>query len=708
MDALCPAGSQALRDRANRLLQAGEPGAALALLDQALEAAPDDPLTLTDRGNALQDLQRPGEAVACYERALEQAPDFLVALANRGNALRSLGQLDQALASLDAALRLQPQVPELWNNRGSVLRDMGSCTEALADFERALDLRPGFGMARVNCGKVLLDLQRPQEALAAFETALRELPQDAEALFGRGQALLLLESRYEQAVADFERAAQLGIDRSETLVGQSTALAALKRHREAAACLRELLRIAPDSEYAPGSLLHSLLQSCAWDDLNELKQYLAAQLGAGRRVSHPQSLLSVADAPELQRRCAQIYGAHKFPATSVMGACPPRRRAAPDRIRVAYVSADFRDHPVAYLLAGVLERHDRTRFEVIGISLRTGLGGPFEARVRRAFDRCIDVAAHSDRQVAERMRALSVDIAVDLMGYTQGMRLGIFAHRAAPVQAVYLGYAGTLAVPYIDYLLGDAIAIPAGAEVAYAESVVRLPHCLLPNDDRREIGPVPGRSEAGLPADAFVFGAFTNAYKISPAMFDVWMRLLRHTPGSVLWLGGVPVEARRNLGSEAARRGVAAHRLLYAERTAGIAQHLARQALADLCLDTLPYNAHSTVCDALWVGVPILTCAGRGLAGRIAASALAAAGLPELVTHSLQEYEALGRTLAATPALLGELRQRLRRSRQVAPLFDTARSCRNLESAYQEMQARAARGEAPRGFTVMEPEAVVS
>jgi protein O-GlcNAc transferase len=286
------------------------------------------------------------------------------------------------------------------------------------------------------------------------------------------------------------------------------------------------------------------------------------------------------------------------------------------------------------------------------------------------------------------------------MGFTQGLRLGIFAQRAAPVQVSYLGYAGTLGAGYMDYVLADAVVIPAGEERWYAEQVVRLPHCYLPNDDRRPIGAAPGRAAAGLPESGLVFCAFTNAYKINPPMFDIWCRLLREVPGSVLWLRGMGAAAQENLQREARARAVAGERLIFAPHIASMAEHLGRLQLADLYLDTLPYNAHSTACDALWAGVPVITCAGRSFAARVAASALTAVGLPQLITASLAQYELRALELAGAPGELAQLRGQLAAQRHTAPLFDTALICRHLESAYRTMHERAQRGEAPLGFTV--------
>jgi protein O-GlcNAc transferase len=530
---------------------------------------------------------------------------------------------------------------------------------------------------------------------------LQLTPEDGEALFGRASALLHLQQRLEEAITDFDRAAERGIERPETLVGKAAALAVLRRHGEAAACLSELLTLAPTREYVRGSWLHSRLQICDWVDLDAQVEQLTELVRQGRRVTHPQSLLSLSDSPELHLTCARLFVEEKYPSPRSLEPRPTRVvEGRQGRIRVAYVSADFREHPVSYLLVGALERHDRRRFEVVGVSLRVGEGSPFESRVRSAFDRFIEVSDLGDQQVARLLRELQVDIAVDLMGLTEGLRLGIFAHRAAPVQVTYLGYAGTLGAPYVDYLLADEVVIPSGQESDYKEQVVRLPHCYLPNDDRRQIGARPTRAQAGLPEQGLVFCAFTSTYKINAPMFGIWMRLLREVEGSVLWLREMTSEARINLEREAQQHGVAASRLVYAPHAGGIAEHLGRHALADLYLDTFPYNAHSTACDALWVGVPVLTCAGRSFASRVAASALTAVGLPELITNDLREYENKALELGRDPQQLQALHARLAQNRLSSPLFDTVRFTQNLESAYDIMHERAKRGEAPHSFAV--------
>ena len=649
---------------------------------QSIDAA-EQAKQLLDEGNALLLSNQPADALASYDQALRIRPGSAAVLTNRSNALRALRRLDEALRDLDAALAVRPAFPEALNNRGNVLRDMRRPREALASFDAALALRPEFILARCNRGSTLLDLGRHQEALECFETALAQAPEDAEALFGRAVALLNLRLRLEEAVQCFDRAAAFGLDRVECLVGRSAALNQLKRHGEAAQSLREVVALAPDRPHVLGSLLHSRLQGADWSDHAALVDAVVTRLNAGHAVAYPLSLLPVVDSPELSLMSARIHSGEQVLSDELQRPVAGARRG---RVRIAYISGDFRDHPVAHLLVGVLEQHDRQKFEVLGVSLggerTTDEIGP---RINAAFDEIIDATSLSDPETARLLRERQVDIAIDLMGFTDGCRPGIFANRAAPVQVNYLGYPGTVGAPHMDYLLADEVVIPREAECWYTEKVIRLPDCILPNDDRRPVGPAPSRAQAGLPQQGVVFCAFTSAHKINPPVFDVWMRLLREVPGSVLWLRELGSEAQGNLLREAAARGVEAQRLVFAPRVAGMAEHLGRHQLADLYLDTSPYNAHSTACDALWAGVPVLTCTGRTFAARVATSVLTAVGLPELITKDLQEYENRALQLARAPQRLQVLRDRLAREGKRSALFDTRAYCRNLEQAYLGM-----------------------
>ena len=417
---------------------------------------------------------------------------------------------------------------------------------------------------------------------------------------------------------------------------------------------------------------------------------------AEKPLSLPYAIVAIPSSPAEQLQCAGRY-------VQEQPAYPPLWQGeayAHDRLRVAYLSADFNEHPTAYLTAGLFEQHDRSRFEITALSFGQNDNSPARRRLEAAFEHFIDVRDNSDQEIAALMRRSEIDIAVDLMGFTKDHRLGVLARRAAPVQVNYLGYPGTTGAPYMDYILADATVIPEDHDAFYAERVVRLPGTYQINDNRRAVGQrTPTRGECGLPQNAFVFCCFNNPQKIMPEIFDIWMRLLRATEGSVLWLFAGNAKAAANLRLEAAKRGVAPERLIFAPK-ASVADHLARHRLADLCLDTLPYNAHTTASDALWAGLPVLTCLGETFAGRVAASLLKAIGLDALITHTLPEYEALALRLARDPVYLATLRDRLIRNRDGSFLFDTQSATRHIETAYQTMADIARRHEKPRSFAV--------
>jgi predicted O-linked N-acetylglucosamine transferase (SPINDLY family) len=369
-------------------------------------------------------------------------------------------------------------------------------------------------------------------------------------------------------------------------------------------------------------------------------------------------------------------------------------------VRIAYLSADFYLHATAYLTAGLFELHDRSRFEVLGVSFGPDDASDMRARLVKSFDRFCDVTARSDEEAARLLASLQVDIAVDLKGYTQDARTGILAYRPAPIQICYLGYPGTMGASFMDYVIADATVLPFDQQSFYTEKIIHLPDCYQVNDSRRAIAErTPSRPEAGLPGQGFVFCCFNNNYKITAPIFEVWMRLLSAVPGSVLWLLSDNTSAHNSLRRQAAARGIDAARLVFADRLP-IDRHLARQRLADLFLDTLPYNAHTTASDALWAGLPMLTCRGEAFAGRVAASLLNAAGLPELVTGSLQEYEAMALKLATDASLLGSIRRKLAQNRPNCPLFDTDRFRRHLEAAYLTAWGIYQRGEPPGSFSI--------
>jgi predicted O-linked N-acetylglucosamine transferase (SPINDLY family) len=398
-----------------------------------------------------------------------------------------------------------------------------------------------------------------------------------------------------------------------------------------------------------------------------------------------------------QQKCAELYVKDKCPP-SVIGLWNGETYAH-ERIRIAYVSADFREHPLSYLMAGVFEKHDRARFETYGIGLLAEDGSATGRRVKAAFDHFIDVSGQSDRDAAHRLHDAEIDIAIDLMGFTQHCRSNIFARRVAPVQVNYLGYPATMRADYMDYIIGDAFVIPPQGRPLYSEKVVYLPDCFQANDDKRFMGrETPPRSAYGLPENGFVYCSFNNSYKITPAIFDIWMRLLKAVPGSVLWLLGTQT-VQTHLRSETNDRGIDPSRLVFAGMVK-YEEHLARLRCADLFLDTLPFNAGTTASDVLWAGVPLLTCAGDVFAARMAGSLLMSLGLPELIAGNLDEYEKLAVALATQPQRLSAIKDRLARSRDTAAVFNTERFTRHLEQAYIAMWEKSQAGEAPDDIVV--------
>ncbi len=499
--------------------------------------------------------------------------------------------------------------------------------------------------------------------------------------------------RLDDALASYDRALAIQPDLAAALNNRGHVLQGLNRREELVENYRKLLGVAPDFPYMRGYLLRAQLDCCEWADYDESVAEITQGVREGRRSDSPFHFLAISESAPDQLRCAQICAADEYPAASlpVWGG----ERYSHDRIRVAYLSADFHNHAVPFLIAGLLESHDRTRFEITALSLGPDRNDEMRVRLIAAVDRFIDVRKKNDLEVAMLLRQLEIDIAVDLQGYTLGCRPGIFSRRGAPVQVNYLGYPGTMGAGYMDYILGDRHVIPAEHCASYSEKVVWLPDCYQVNDAKRRIAEhTPSRAELGLPEGAFVFCCFNNNYKIAPRVFDLWMRLLGRVKDSVLWLLEDNRAAARNLRLAAGQAGVAPERLVFAPRVK-MEDHLARQRRADLFLDTLPYNAHVTASDALWAGLPVLTCQGGTFAGRVAASLLNAVGMPDLVTMTREDYERLALKLATDRERLAGIRARLARNRTTHPLFDTDRYCRNIEAVYVTMWERAQRGEPP-------------
>ncbi len=667
-----------------------------AVYRSLLERQPNAAEVLHSMGVLQAQRQNLVDAVLWMERAAQADPGHVTARVNRGNLLRALGRQEEALSSYGDALGIEPGHLVARLKHGGLLLALARPAEALASYDRALELKPDRIEALNGHGMALARLGRKAEALESYDRALVCDPGNAEVLNNRG-ALLADMGRHEEALASYERAIAIRPDFPGFIDNRAGLLRLMARHEQVSQAYSRLLELTPDDGHALGHKLYADTRICAWSQREADVRRLLRHVATGANIQ-PFTVLVSADFGEAQLQCARNYVGRKYPAAAKPLWNGEIYRHA--RIRIAYLSADFHLHATSQLMAELFERHDRDRFEVSAWSFGPETGDAMRARLRSAFEHFHDVRTVSDDEVASRLRAAEIDIAVDLKGYSKDSRPGIFARRAAPVQVNYLGYPGTTGADCMDYIIADAEVIPEGHEAHYSEQVVRLPDSYQVNDTKRLIaGHTPTRVDAGLPASGFVFCCFNNNYKITPAVFDVWMRLLKAVPGSVLWLLEDNAAASRNLRREAGVRGVDAARLVFAARVLPPA-HLARQRLADLFLDTLPCNAHTTASDALWAGLPLLTCRGNAFAGRVAASLLRAAGLPELITDDLGAYEAQALRLATTPGELEALKARLKHNRLTHPLFDIDRYRRHLESAYITMVEQQRQGKQPQAFSV--------
>ena len=695
--AIVPGRAEILGNRGNPLHDLKRYEEALASYDEAIAIMPGAALLHNNRGNTLRELKRLEEALASLDRALAIEPDYVDAMNNRGNTLQALQRYEEALASFELALVSSPDNAVVHNNRGNTLQDLQRYEEALASYDKALAIRPDFAEALLGRGNVLRKLRRFEEAVACCEKALIIQPNYVEALNSRGNTLQELQ-RYEEALSSYREALAKSPDDAVVHNNRGNVLLDLKRYEEAVTSFENALAIKPDFEYAAGMLARVRMHCCDWRARDEEVGRLTVDIRAGKRSITPLVFLGVSDSAADQLRCSRIFATNNYPAASQ----PAWRgeRYSHKRIRVAYLSADFRVHPSSFLLAGMFEHHDRSQFEAMALSFGHDDQSEIRTRLRAAFEHFIDVRNRSDLEVARLMRELEVDIAVDLMGHTRYGRMGILALRAAPVQVNYLGFPATMGADCFDYILADDFIIPREKQSCYSEHVVYLPDSFQANDDKRKMSEkIPARLEAGLPESGLVFCSFNKSYKISPAIFDVWTRLLKAVTGSVLWLVADNLTVENNLRREAANRGIEPRRLIFAPRLR-YADHLARFQLADLFLDTLPFNAGATASDALWTGVPVLTCTGEAFASRMAGSLLKAIGLPELITYNLEDYEALAHKLATSPTMLNDIRARLAQNRHTHALFNTDRFRRHIEAAYTTMWQRSQRGEAPESFAV--------
>lgn len=691
---------QSLSGRAASAFREDDYEAAIRLYDDILQADPANAQAYFRRGNAHNGLARWQLALDDYDRAIRIDSSYANAFCNRGVMLQHLGRQEEALVSYDRATQLNPQDFLAFYNRGSVLRDLRRFDAALDSYDRSIALRPDYAEAYINRGNILQELKRHDAAIASYDKAIEIRPDHAEAFQNRGFSLVQLR-QFEAALASYDRACDLDKAYEEAFQGRLYALVNLGRFAPAINCYNQILARDPDQRYLAGMRLHAKMQICDWSDFSSQLDQATRSLADGKPVSPPFPLLSGVDLPALHRQTAELWVRDQCPQDHSLGPIARPTRGA--KIRIGYFSADFRIHAVSSSAVELFERCDKSRFEITAFAFGPRVVDEMRVRLEKAFDRFVDVSDYSDLQVATLSRELGIDIAVDLGGFTEFCRTKIFAMRAAPVQINFLGFPGTMGAPYMDYLIADPVVVPANERRHYSERIVFMPHSYLPHDSNAKINDKPMlRQQLGLPEKRFVFCCFNKKYKITPPIFGVWMRVLSRTKGSVLWLSLDNEAAADNLRREAVHCGVDPARLIFAGRVDSLADHLARQRSADLFLDTMPYNAHATGTDALWAGLPVLTLAGKSFASRVSASLLMSAGLPELVVHTLLDYEDMAVRLAHEPHLLHDFRAKLARNRLESALFDTRRFVKNLEKAFALISERSMEGMPPEDISVRE------
>jgi len=653
-------------------------------LGSAALIQPNDPYIRYNLAKSLFDNNNPQDSIFHFKKVVELTPNNADAWLMYGRVLNDLNQHKAALLCYDKALKLQPNYAEAWFNKGITLNKLKQYDDAVACFDQSISLKPDYAEAWSNKGITLNELKQYDEAITHYDKALSLKPDTVNAWMNKGITLFLLK-RYNEAVEHYDKALSLNPEYAECWSNKANTLHELKQFDEAITHYDKALSLKPDIAWVLGDLLHTKMKICEWSTFTDSQNKLIKKVMANETVINPFTFLALNDDALLHKKATEIYAQAKYPTRLT----PEKiaNKSGGEKIRIGYFSADFGNHAVSILTAELFELHDKNQFEIFAISYGADDKSSMRDRLINAFTQFIDVRTKSDQEIAKLARDLEIDIAVDLGGHTSGGRTGIFAYRAAPIQLSYIGYLGTMGIEYYDYLLADKIIIPNGSEHFFKEKIAYLSSYQV-NDRKRAISNRQfTRGELGLPEKAFVFCCFNNNYKILPSTFDSWMRILNTVEGSVLFLYAENEWSRVNLINEAGLRGIDSARLIFGGRIPN-EEYLVRYQVCDLFLDTFPYNAGTTASDALWAGLPVLTRMGQSFASRMAASLLNAVGLPELITNTREEYEALAIELVLNPNKLADIKLKLANNLFTTPLFDTPLFTKNLEAAYIKMYER--------------------
>jgi len=677
--------------RANALHKLGRHQEAIEGFDQAILIAPQDSGLYSSRGEIHKALRQFEAAIQSFEKAVEISPNFAAAYFNAGNTYFDQGLFAKAIASYDLAVAKDSNHAQAFYNRGIGLQNLGRYEQAIESYDRAIVIKPDYTDAMLNRGNALVSLKRFEDALICYDQVAAARPNDPHPFIKKADAQKEIK-QFDAAHENLTKALALDANNAEAYCIQGHVYKEQKQFEAAIAAYDRALEINPNFPYLYDIRLFAKMDLCDWDGIEEQFAELAKRIEQGERLASTFAPLAALDDAHLQKRVNEIWGNHSYPA--VLSYPPIGRYPRHAKVRVAFVSADFRNHPVLQLTLNMFESFDKSRFELTGIALGPESEDESTQRVQKAFDRFIWVKDMSDDQVTQMMRDLEIDIAVDLGGYTAYCRAGILARRAAPVQMLYLGYASTMGVPYIDYLIADETIVPNTDRQHFTEKLAYIPIYQV-NDQKPISDRVFTRAELGLPEKGTVFCCFNNSYKITPQVFDVWVAILKKVKGSVLWFYEKYPSTSAYLKKEAQKRGLDPDRLVFAKYMNSMEEHLARYQMADLFLDTLPYNAHTTAGDALWAGLPVLTRMGNTFASRVAASLLKSLNLSELITDDVAQYQALAIELGNNPAKLKALKERLAQQRLKSDLFNAKAFARNFESLLLQVYERSLAGDTP-------------
>lgn len=648
----------------------------------------------------LQLLKNFREAKQSYEAALKIRSDYHIALHNLGVVHEELGELDKAIDKFEAALLLNSSAVDSLFNLGSVYMKLDRFADSLLYLDKALLLAPHHVKALNNRGLAYMGLQRWSEAIEEFTKAITLDPEDPELHYNKGQAAARRKA-LPTAAAAFGEAIKIQPEHADAWLHRAFALEQMRQNQEATKCFEQYLKLRPDAPYAHGYLHSSRMHMCDWKNYEMSINIIMERVDKNEPAMVPHGLTLLPSKRRHQKQAAEAWTRNQFNGIVPIEFQRIQERKKSDRIRIAYFSADFHNHPVAILTARMFELHDRKKFEVFAFSLGSPTRDAMRLRIEKSVDHFINVRDMSDLEIVDRARAEKIDIAIDMTGFTADNRASLFAYRAAPIQVNYLGYSATMGADFIDYIIGDPVLIPAEHDKDYTEKVVRLPNSYMPGDPTRKISTRPmTRKEYALPETGFVFCGFNNPYKITPRQFQLWMQILNSVPSSVLWLSPTSSTAVENLQQEARRHGVKSDRIIFSKREDKLSDHLARQGLADLFLDTLPHNAHATANDALWAGVPILTRLGEGFAGRVAGSLVSAVGMEDMIVSDEKAYVDRAIEIATTPGLSAQLKERLADNKKTYPLFNLEEYVNDLEKAFQTMNELSINDLPPRAIDI--------